>query len=79
MLIIIINHTHTYKIIRNHQYINIIMNQIVPRDSIRDLLIPQLEVTYIALERVTQKPSQKGHQQNCQVYTYQPNIKLCSS
>ena len=37
-----------------------------PGDSIRDLLIPQLEVTLRPLSRVTFSPSQKGHQQNSQ-------------
>ena len=38
----------------------------VPGDSSRDLCIPQWEVTNILWLRVTY-PSQKGHQQNCQV------------
>ena len=38
----------------------------VPGDSIRDLLSPYLEVPW-PLKGVTFSPSQKGHQQNCQV------------
>ena len=44
------------------------LKQKVPGDSIRDLFISWLEVTNNHWKGHLNSPSQKGHQQNCQVY-----------
>ena len=43
------------------------INLSIPGDSSRDLLIPYLEVTRHLSKRSRKKPSEEGHQQNCQV------------